>query len=85
MKTHHPAIEELYNIIKKEDWSSFCPEKERKDLLDKWARSWIIDVEFSQPVINKSYLTSEYNDIIKVKLAQSMAEDLAEDCTIFKN
>lgn len=79
----HPAIKELYNIIKVEDWSSFCPEKTRKELLDKWVKAWVVDVEFSQSVVSTDYLTSEYNDIIKVKLAQSLAEDLAEDCTIY--
>lgn len=80
----HPAIKELYSIINEEDWSSFCPEKVRKEKLDKWIKSWIVDVEFSQSVVSTNYLTSEYNDIIKYKLTQSLSEDLAETCTIFK-
>lgn len=84
MKELHPAIKQLYEIIKTEDWSSFCPERSRKEQLDKWVRSWIMDVEFTQAVVSTDYLTSEYNDIIKVRLAQSLAEDLAEDCTIYK-
>lgn len=84
MKAKHPAIKQLYDIIKVEDWSSFCPEKVRQDKLDQWVKNWVVDVEFTQAVVNKDYLTSEYNDLIKVKLAQSLAEDLAEDCTIYK-
>lgn len=84
MKSKHPAIKELYDIIKVEDWSSFNPEKTRQELLERWERSWIVDVEFSQAVVNTNYLTSEYNDIIKLKLAQSLAEDLSESCTLYK-
>jgi hypothetical protein len=77
----HPALEQLYDIIKKEDWSTFCPEKTRKEFLDKWCKAWIVDVEFEQMVVDTKYLTSEYNDAIKYKLAQSIAEDLSENCT----
>lgn len=79
----HPAIKQLYEIIKMEDWSTFCPERKRQEELDRWTREWIAEVEYSQSVVSTDYLTSEYNDIIKIKLAQSLAEDLAEDCTIY--
>lgn len=82
---NHPAIIELYTIIKEEDWSSFCPEKRRQEMLEKWVRNWIIDVQFSQAVVSTNYLTSEYNDIIRLKLAQSLAEELAEDCTLYSS
>lgn len=84
MKSKHPAIKELYDIMKIEDWSSFCPEKTRKELLEKWERAWIVDVEFSQSVVSTNYLTSDYNDLIRMKLAQSLAEDLSETCTTYK-
>lgn len=83
MSSQHPAIKELYKIIQSKDWSEFYPEKNRQALLDEWVRNWTVDVEFSQAVVSTDYLTSEYNDIIKVKLAQSLAEDLSEDCTIY--
>jgi hypothetical protein len=83
MTKPHPALTELYEIIKAEDWSSFCPEKLRQEKLDKWCRDWVVDVEFTQAVVSTEYLSSEYHDIIKYKLAQSLAEDLAEDCTQF--
>jgi hypothetical protein len=79
----HPAVKQLYKIIQTEDWSSFCPEKKREEELDRWVREWIVDVEFSQDVVSTNYLSSEYDDIIKYKLAQSMAEDIAEECTTF--
>ena len=80
----HPAIKALYDIIKTEDWTTFQPEKTRKEQLDRWVKNWVVDVEYSQAVVSTGYLTSEYNDIIRYKLTQSMAEELAEECTIFK-
>lgn len=83
MKPQHPSIKELFAIVAIEDWTSFDPAKTRREALEKWARSWVIDVEFSQSVVSADYLTSEYMDLIKVKLSQELAEDLSEDCTIY--
>lgn len=79
----HPAIKALYDIIKIEDWSNFCPERTREEALKKWERAWIVDVEFTQSVVSTKYLTAEYNDVIKYKLSQSLGDELAETCTIF--
>jgi hypothetical protein len=49
--------------------------------LDKWCKNWVVDLEYSQAVVDTKYLTGEYNDIIKYKLAQTIAEDLSEECT----
>lgn len=79
----HPAIKELYNILKEKDWTDFCPEKVRQDKLEQWIDKWLIEVEQSQSVVNPKYLTSEYNDEIKYKMAQTLAESLAEECTTY--
>lgn len=79
----HPAIEQLIEIMKTPDWSTFCPERNRMELLNNWEKRWLVDVTYSQSVVSTKYLTSEYDDIIKLQLTQKLAEDLAEDCTIF--
>jgi hypothetical protein len=79
----HPAIAELYDIIKKEDWTSFCPEKTRATLLEKWEQKWIASVEADQLVMDKKYLTSEFSDMVKERLSQNLAELLAEECVTF--
>jgi hypothetical protein len=79
----HPALKELYEIIKKEDWTSFCPEKTRAELLEKWEQKWITSVESEQLVMDKKYLTSEFSDMVKERLAQNLAESLAEECVTF--
>lgn len=79
----HPALKELYNILKIKDWTDFCPEKDREEKLKAWEEKWIVEVEQSQSVVNPKYLTSEYNDEIKYKMAQTLAEVLAEECTSY--
>lgn len=78
------ALDELRELIKVSDWSTFCPEKTRAELLEAWIEKWLVEVEYSQSVVDTKYLTSEYNDTIKLKLAQSLAEDLAEECVTFR-
>lgn len=81
----HPAIDELYNIIKEQDWTSFCPEKNRKDLLDKWVEKWIIEVEQSQSVVDAKYLDSDSLDFVKYRMGQVLGEALTEECVAFKS
>lgn len=81
----HPALTELYEIIKKEDWTEFCPEKNRKDLLDKWTEKWIIEVEQSQFVVDSKYLDSDSSDFIKYRMGQVLGEALTEECVNFKS
>lgn len=69
----HEAIRELKDISK-------LPDQVREEQLDAWIDRWVVPVEFTQDVVDSKYLTSEYNDVIKTRLAQNMAEDLAETC-----
>lgn len=80
----HEAIKELYNILKEQDWTSFCPEKNRAALLDKWVDRWVVEVEQSQSVVNKKYLDSEHLDLVKYKLGEQLGQSLAEECVVFK-
>lgn len=79
----HPAIKELYEIIKKKDWTEFCPEKDREVLLNAWVAKWLTTVEADQLIMDKKFLTSEYSDVIKERLAQNLAESLTEECVSF--
>lgn len=79
-KPQHPAIAELYKLIQKKDWSEFYPEKIRQQMLDMWVEKWITSVEYSQSVVDTKYLSIEYNDVIKTKIAQSISDDLMEEC-----
>lgn len=84
MPKQHPAIAELYKLIRKKDWSDFYPEKIRQQMLDMWIEKWITNVEYSQSVVDTKYLSVEYNDAIKTKVSQSIAEDLMEECVDYR-
>lgn len=81
----HEALKELRDLIKLPDWNTVCPEKNRLEQLEYWFDRWIVEAEYSQSVVDTKYLTSEFNDVIKLKLAQSLGEEsLAENCISYK-
>lgn len=79
----HPAIKELYNILKTPDWTNFCPEKDREILLNEWVDKWLIEVEQSQLVVDSKYLDSEHLDFVKYRMGQVLGEALTDECVSF--
>lgn len=79
----HPAVRELLQIIRERDWTEFCPEKNREILILEWIEKWFVNIDVSQNVVNTGNLTSEASDLLKVYLAQKMAEELAEECSLY--
>lgn len=79
----HPAIKELQTIIKEKDWTEFCPEKTRAELLEQWIAKWLIEVEQSQSVVDAKYLNSEQSDFVKYRMGQVLGEALTEECVHF--
>lgn len=80
----HPALDELRKIMQLEDWTSFCPEKNREEALAKWIEKWVVEVERSQLVVDPKYLDSESMDFVKYRMGQVLGEALTEDCVTFK-
>lgn len=74
----HPALSELRDLTNVPD------DGLRSQLLEEWIASWLHFAEFEQAVLSTKYLTAEYNDAIKFKLAQCISEELAEECAEFK-
>lgn len=79
------CLKELYNIMKIQDWTSFNPEKDRVEALNKWISKWIVSVDQSQIVLNFNKLPVEHRDLVKYKLASDIAEHLAETCIEYKS
>jgi hypothetical protein len=79
----HPAIKELYDIIKIEDWTDFCPEKVRQEKLEQWISKWLVEVEQSQFVVDPKYLNSDHSDFVKYRMGQVLGEALTEECVSF--
>lgn len=79
----HPALDELYKLMKERDWTEFCPEKTREELLSAWIDKWLIEVEQSQCVVDAKYLDSESTDFVKYRMGQVLGEALTEECVTF--
>lgn len=74
----HPALLELRDLVN-------VPDHElRSQLLEHWFDRWTIPLEFTQAVVNTDVLESEHADLVKIHLARSLAEDLAEDCVSYE-
>lgn len=80
---NHEALRELRDLVKLPDSDEFHRYKLRSQQLEDWIDRWLVEVEFNQAVVDVRYLTSEFNDSIKLKLAQSIAEDIAENCATY--
>lgn len=79
----HPALDELRKIMKIEDWTNFCPEKDRMIALQEWTDKWLLEIEQSQLVVDPKYLSSEHTDFVKYRMGQVLGEALTEECITF--
>ena len=70
--TNNKALKELYKVIELDR------EIDRYHALSEWIESWIETVSSTQSVISKKYLSTEFADMIKIRMAESMALDLCE-------
>lgn len=68
------VINELSSIMQIEDL------REREIRFRLWQDSNIIHVETTQLVIDRKYLTSQFEDELKYAMATKLAEELMEDC-----
>jgi len=66
------ALKELASLVNEEDVNT------RKSLLQAWVDQWIVTVEETQHIVNKSILNSEEIDFIWYKVAQSCGETLID-------
>ena len=71
-------IKELFRIIE------IKSELERYNALKDWIDSWIEEVEAEQAVTSRKYLTSEFEDVLKLKLVENIALDLSEAAVKYK-
>ena len=77
--TNKTALKELYSVIELER------EIDRYHALSEWIDSWVETVSSTQSVVSKKYLTTEFADLIKLKMAESMALDLCEIAMCIKS
>jgi hypothetical protein len=67
------ALKELASLVEEKDSNT------RKDLLSTWVDQWVVSVEETQHVINKSILKSEEIDFVWYTVAQRCGEQLIDN------
>lgn len=84
--TDHPALKELYKIIKSRHLGETTEGvNARLEQFNDWVERWTEEVQVSQSVI-KNKLTSEDEDFIKYYLSYRMGESLIDnDCVDAEN
>lgn len=70
---NHPGIEKLLEISKDNDSLS------REKKLKQWINTWIVEVDHTQSVINKSVLSTEEIDFVWNWVSNQCVEKLLDD------
>lgn len=82
-KEQMKALDELKEIMRIRDDKAFHSSKTREAELKEWIYRWIVEVDSSQLVMDSKYLTSEYEDTLKERLALNMLEKVTEECVAY--
>jgi hypothetical protein len=83
--TDHPALNELYKLIKSRHLGETVDgTNARLHQFNDWVDRWTEEVQVSQSVI-KNKLTSEDEDFIKYYLSYKMGEELMINCVDAEN
>lgn len=70
---NHPALQELFKIVKINDY------EHRIDSLNVWKAKWVLEVDASQLVVNKSVMSSSDHDFTCEHVAHKCIDQLIEN------
>jgi hypothetical protein len=67
-------MQELENILYETTIS------DRMRLFDNWRSKWVVEYNKEQPVLDRKYLSSEFEEELYYALATKLAEQLFHEC-----
>lgn len=73
------ALEDLRKIIEIPDQKHWNYVEMRQSALEDWIKTWIIEIEYEQSVLNQRYLSSDFEDFLKEHIGKSLVEQVLED------
>lgn len=73
------ALKELRKIIKMPDQKHWNCTEIREKALEDWIEKWIVTVSYEQIVLNKKYLTSDFEDFLKEHVGKKLTEQAMEE------
>jgi hypothetical protein len=73
------ALKELRKIAKMTDQKHWSRTEMRERALEEWIEKWILTVDYEQTVLNKRYLSSDFEDFLKEHVGKKLAEKAMEE------
>lgn len=73
------ALKELRQIAKMPDQKHWNCTEMRERALEEWIEKWIIALEYEQTVLDKKFLTSDFEDFLKEHIGKKLAEQAMEE------
>jgi hypothetical protein len=73
------ALKELRKIAQMPDQKHWNCTEMRERALEEWIEKWIITVDYEQTVLNKRYLSSDFEDFLKEHVGKKLTEKAMEE------
>lgn len=73
------ALKELRKIAQMPDQKHWNCTEMRERAMEDWIEKWIIQLEYEQHVLNKKYLSSDFEDFLKEHVGKKLAEQAMEE------
>lgn len=73
------ALKELRKIAQMPDQKHWNCTEMRERALEEWIEKWIITAEYEQTVLNKKYLSSDFEDFLKEHVGKKLTEKIMEE------
>lgn len=73
------ALKQLRKIVQMPDQKHWNCTEMRERALEEWIENWVVVLEYEQTVLNKRYLTSDFEDFLKEHTGKKLAEQAMDE------
>jgi hypothetical protein len=73
------ALKELRKIVQMPDQKHWNCTEMRERALEEWINRWVISLEYEQTVLDKKFLTLDFEDFLKEHIGKKLSEQAMEE------
>lgn len=73
------ALKELRKIVQMPDQKHWNCTEMRERALEEWIEKWFIELEYEQSVLNKRYLSLDFEEFLKEHVGKKLSEQALEE------
>lgn len=73
------ALKELRKIAQMRDQKYWNATEMRERAMEEWIEKWVITIDYEQTVLNKKYLSSDFEDFLKEHVGKKLTEQAMEE------